>query len=104
LLFHILFKFGEVAGDHATGPPEKNITVIWGYAFPLGETLSEAENGKQIPRNFPLAPAGTVLPQVLVSAKSLLSVPVMEILVKFTATLPLLLSVTLLERLLVPTG
>ena len=34
-----------------------------------------------------LSPAGTVLPQVLLSAKSLLSVPIIEIPVKFTATL-----------------
>ena len=53
---------------------------------------------KQVP------PARTLLRQVLVSAKSLLFVPVMEMLVKFAATLPLLLSVICWERLLVPTG
>ena len=45
-----------------------------------------------------------LLPQVLVSAKSFASIPVMEMLVMFTAAPPLLVSVILFGRLLVPTG
>ena len=54
-----------------------------------------------------LAPAATLLPQVFVWAKWAKSpalAPVREILVIPTATLPLLLSVIFLGRLLVPTG
>jgi len=71
------------------------------------ETLAERNplaKGVNVTVIKQLSPAGTLLPQVLVSAKSLLSVPMIEIPVKFTATLPLLLSVILLERLLVLTG
>jgi hypothetical protein len=51
-----------------------------------------------------LAPEATLLPHVLVSAKSFASTPVIEIPVMLTVTLPLLVSVILLARLLVPTG
>ncbi len=51
-----------------------------------------------------LAPALTVVPQVLVSAKSFLLVPVIEMLVTLTLTLALLLSVIFFAVLFVPTG
>jgi hypothetical protein len=51
-----------------------------------------------------LAPEATLLPQVLVSAKSFALIPVMEMLMMFTAAPPLLVSVILFGRLLVPTG
>ena len=71
------------------------------------ETLAERDplaKGVNVTEMKQLSPAGTVLPLVLVSAKSCAFVPVMEMPVMFTATLPLLLSVTLCGRLLVPTG
>jgi hypothetical protein len=51
-----------------------------------------------------LAPEATLLPHVLVSAKSPTSVPVIAMPEMLTATLPLLVSVILFARLLVPTG
>jgi hypothetical protein len=51
-----------------------------------------------------LAPEATLLPQVLVSAKSFASVPLIAMLVIVTVELPLFVSVILLARLLVPTG
>jgi hypothetical protein len=51
-----------------------------------------------------LAPALTLVPQVLVSVKSLAFVPVIVMLVMLTATLALLLRVIFLATLLVLTG
>jgi hypothetical protein len=51
-----------------------------------------------------LAPEATLLPHVLVSAKSPASVPVIPMPVIFTAELPLFVSVIFLARLLVPMG
>jgi hypothetical protein len=50
-----------------------------------------------------LAPAATVDPQVLVSAKSLLFVPVIVILVMLTGVSSVLVSVTVCAALVVPT-
>ena len=51
-----------------------------------------------------LAPEATLLPHVLVSAKSLALVPVIVMFVIVTVELPLFVSVIVLARLLVPTG
>lgn len=49
-------------------------------------------------------PAFTLVPQLLVCAKSALLVPVIEILILPTATLPLLLRLIFFAGLVVPTG
>jgi hypothetical protein len=51
-----------------------------------------------------LAPEDTLLPHVLLSAKSFASVPVIEMPVIVTVELPLFVIVIVLARLLVPTG
>jgi hypothetical protein len=59
-------------------------------------------NGLNVTLIKQLAPEATLVPHVLVSAKSRASVLVIAILVIFTAELPLFVSVIFLARLLVP--
>ena len=73
----------------------------------MTETLADRvpfAEGVNVTVTKQLAPAATLEPQVLVWAKSLAFVPVIEMLLMATATLPLLLSVIFLGRLFVPTG
>jgi hypothetical protein len=63
-----------------------------------------SDDGVNVTVIVQLAPALTLLPQVLVSPKSPLFVPVIEMLVMLTVTLALLLRVIFLAALLVPTG
>ena len=100
------YRDGELMSAYVPVPAK---LIFCGLPPPLSpiETLAVRDplaKGVNVTVIKQLSPAGTLLPQVLVSAKSLLSIPTIEIPVKFTATLPLLLSVILLERLLVLTG
>jgi len=61
-------------------PPPLSPTETLAVRDPVAKGLNVTVT-KQLP------PAGMLLPQVLLSAKSLLSVPIIEIPVKFTATL-----------------
>ncbi len=78
-------------------PPPLSLTETDADRLPLAE-------GVKVTVIKQLAPAATLEPQVVVRPKSLPFVPVIEMLVMLTDTLPLLLSVIFLPRLLVPTG
>jgi hypothetical protein len=78
-------------------PPPLSKLERFAVRFPLAE-------GVNVTVIEQLAPGATLLPQVLIWAKSPASAPATEILVILTATLPLLLSVIFLGMLLVPTG
>jgi hypothetical protein len=80
-----------------------------GLPPPLSYTETSAvrlpfTNGLNVTLIKQIALEATFRPHVLVSAKSFASIPVMEMLVMFTAAPPLLVSVIFLARLLVPTG
>ena len=76
--------------------PPSSVTASVAVRFPLAD-------GVNVTGIKQLAPAATLVPQHQL-AKSAAFVPVKEIPVMLTATLPLLLNVILLGRLLVPTG
>ena len=110
-----MHALNKVEGLSTTPPLRQNVYVpvpatltFCGLAPPLSVTESVAvrfpvADGVNVTVIEQLAPAATLVPQVLVSAKSAAFVPVKEMPVMLTATLPLLLNVTLLGRLLVPT-
>jgi len=73
-----------------------SVMVIAPVRFP-------AALGLKVTLRVQLAPAATLAPQVPVQAKSLRSAPVMEILARCRVAVPVLLSVTGWDALLVPT-
>ena len=78
-------------------PPPSSLTETSAVRLPF-------TRGLNVTLMKQLAPEATLLPHVLVSAKSPAAAPVMAMPLIFSVTLPLLVSVTFLARLLVPTG
>src|SRR5437867_9514408 len=70
----------------------------------LAETGGEpAEDGVNLTRIVQPAPAATLMPQVFVSAKSPLLLPVIRMLLRLSVVAPLLVTVTICVVLVVPT-
>lgn len=83
--------------------------TVCGLPGALSATLSEADAaevaaGEKVTEIVQLPPAATVAPQLLVSANWVGLVPVKLMPVMLSAPLPLLLSVTAVAELVVPTG
>jgi hypothetical protein len=99
---------GETSGaENATPVPES--PTVCGLSEALSVAVTEALRapvacGVNVTLMVQLAPAATDVPQVLVWAKSLMLVPVTATLVRESAALPELVSVTVCAVLVVPTN
>jgi hypothetical protein len=72
--------------------------------MPMDAERLPVTNGEKVAVMVQLPPAATVFPQLLVSAKSLLFVPVMAMLEMVRTPVPLLVSVTVCPGLVVFTS